>query len=170
MRLDSTHTRVFIAAILLAVFSPGAIGQTIAQSRSKLQIGNAVQILSPTRGADFSGYTQKMMATLKRQWIYLMPESFYTGDTGIVDIRVQVRADGTFVNPDPKVETSSGKEALDAAAVAAVRASAPFPNFPSGFDGATIELKISCFYNVPVKKPDPILQPAKPDAGADPPK
>jgi TonB family protein len=170
MNLISTYTRILLAAFLLTVCSQIAVGQTIARNRSKLEIENTLQILSPTRGADFSGYTQKLMATLKRRWIYLMPESFYTGETGIVDIRVQVRADGTFVNPDPKVETSSGKDALDAAAVAAVRASAPFPHFPSAFEGATIELKISFFYNVPVKKPDPILQPAKPDAGAEPPK
>jgi TonB family protein len=110
------------------------------------------------------------MATLKHRWIYSMPESFYMGDTGIVDICVQVRADGTFLNPDPKVERSSGKVALDDAAVAAIRASAPFPHFPSGFEGASIELRISFFYNVPVKKPDPILVPAKPHAPGESPK
>jgi len=110
------------------------------------------------------------MASIKRNWIALMPKSFYFGETGIVVIRVQVRAAGTFVNPDPKVERSSGNDALDAAAVAAIRASAPFPNFPSRFEGATIDLRISFFYNTPVKKPDPILVPGKSDAGGESPK
>ena len=165
----SRHARVLAVATLLTMCSPIAAGQTNPRTRSKLQVGNTVQFLSPTRGADFSGYTEHLMATLKRKWIYLMAESFYMGDTGIVDIRVQVRADGTFLNPDPKVERSSGKAALDDAAAAAIRASAPFPHFPSGFEGATIELKISFFYNIPVK-PTPILVPAKPDAGGEPPK
>jgi TonB family protein len=119
--------------------------------------------------ADFSGYTQDLRATLSRKWIYLIPESFYMGDAGIVDIRVQVRADGTFVDADPKVERSSGKDALDAAAVAAIRASLPFPHFPNGFKCATIDLRISFFYNVPVRKPDPISVPEKSDVGGDSP-
>ena len=168
MKVASTHVPVLVVGILLAMCSRIVLGQTNPRDRSKLHIGNAVQILSPTRGADFSGYTNELMATLKRRWIYLMPESFYMGDTGIVKIRVQAQADGTFVNPDPKVAKSSSKDALDAAALAAVRASAPFPHFPSGFKGASIELEISFFYNVPVKKPDSILIPAKPDAGGDP--
>jgi TonB family protein len=98
---------------------------------------------------DFSGYSRDLMATLKRRWIASMPESFYSGEAGVVDIRVQVRADGTFVNPTPKIGRSSTKDALDAAAMAAVRASAPFPHFPSGFDGATIELEISFFTMFP---------------------
>jgi len=171
MKLVSMHAGFFIAAIVLAVCSPEATAQTTAQSRSKLQVSSSLQILSPARGADFSGYTQKLMGTVKRKWIYLMPESFYMGDTGTVEVRVQVRADGTFVNPDPKVERSSGKNALDSAAIAAIRESEPFPNFPSGFDGATIELKISFFYNVPAKKSEPmILAPGKSDAGGEPPK
>jgi TonB family protein len=169
MNWISVRAPVLVAAALLAVCSPIAHGQAYRQRASKLQAENALQILSPTEGADFCGYTRHLMATLKRKWIYVMPESFYEGDTGIVDIRVQVRADGTFSMPDPKVEKSSGKDALDAAAVATVRASAPFPHFPSAFEGATIELRISFFYNIPVT-PYPVLAPAKPDACGEPPK
>jgi len=169
MKLDLTRTLVLTAVILLCESSPIATGQTNPRRSAGRQAGNSLQILSPTRGADFCGYTRDLMAALKRKWIFSMPESFYLGETGIVDIRVQVRADGTFVNPGPKVERSSGKEALDAAAVAAIRASAPFPHFPSGFDGATIELEISFFYNIPVR-PYPVLAPAKPGAGEEAPK
>jgi TonB family protein len=170
MKIISTHVRILIVGILLAVCSPIALGQTHPHTPPGRQAGTTLQILAPTRGADFSGYTRDLKATLTRKWIYLMPESFYMGDTGIVDIRVQVRADGTFVNADPKVERSSGKDALDAAAVAAVRASAPFPRFPSGFEGATIELKISFFYNIPVKKPITTPEPAKSEPDENSPK
>ena len=169
MNVISTRARVLVAATLFAASSPIALGQTNPQGRSKLQAGNALQILSPTRGADFSGYTREFMAKLKRNWTASMPESFYAGETGVVDIRVQVRADGTLLNPDPKLDRSSGKDAFDTAAVAAVRASAPFPHFPSGFEGATIELKISFFYNIPVK-PTPIFVPEKSDASGEPPR
>jgi TonB family protein len=170
MKIISTHVRILIVGILLSVCSPIALGQTHPHTPPGRQAGTTLQILSPARGADFSGYTRDLKATLTRKWIYLMPESFYMGDTGIVDVRVQVRADGTFVNADPKVERSSGKDALDAAAVAAVRASAPFPCFPSGFEGATIELKISFFYNIPVKKPITTPEPAKSEPDENSPK
>ncbi len=163
----STHVRILIVGILLAVCSPIALGQTHPHTSPGRQAGNSLQILSPTRGADFSGYSRDLMVSIKRNWIASMPESFYLGDTGILDIRVQVRADGTFLNPDPKVERSSGKDALDAAAVAAVRASAPFPHFPSGFEGTTVELRIAFYYNIPVKNPITSPEPAKSDAGGD---
>jgi outer membrane biosynthesis protein TonB len=150
--------------------SPIAIGQTSAQTPPKVQIGYALQILSPTRGADFSGYIQDLMAALKRDTIASLPDSVKSGETAFLVVIVQVRADGTFLNPDPKITRSSNRAAIDAAPVAAVRASAPFPHFPSAFEGATIELKISFFYNIRVKKPDPILVPGKSDAGADSPK
>jgi TonB family protein len=170
MKIVSTHVRILILGILLAVCSPVALGQIKHQASARQQAATTLTILSPTRGADFSGYERNLLASIDRKWIYAIPESFYMGDTGIVDIRVQVRADGRFLNPDPKVERSSGKDALDGAAVAAVRASAPFPHFPSGFEGATIELKISFFYNIPVKKSGPISVPGKSDAGGDSPK
>jgi TonB family protein len=170
MKVVARHVRVVAAGILLAVCSLIAVGQTNPRRMSKAQAGNTLQILSPTRGADFSGYCRELRATLSRKWIHLMPESFYLGDTGIVEIRVQVRADGTFLNADPKVEKSSGKDALDSAAVAAIRASVPFPHFPSGFEAGSIDLRIPFFYNVSVRKPDPISVPEKSDGGVESPK
>jgi TonB family protein len=99
-----------------------------------------------------------------------LPDSAKAGQTGILTVLVQVRADGAFLNPDPKIVRSSNREALDAAAAGAVQPSAPSPHFPSGFEGATIELKMSFFYNIPVKKPDPISLPGNPDAASELPK
>ena len=158
------------AGVLLALFSPFTFGQDKPQTSPGRQAGNTLQILSPTLGMDFSGYGRDLMVSIKRNWIASMPESFYLGEAGMVDIRVQVRADGTLLNPDPKVDKSSGKDALDAAAVAAIRASVPFPHFPNGFKGATIDLRISFFYNVSVRKPDPISVPEKSDAAGESPK
>jgi TonB family protein len=169
MKSVSKHLRVLVVGIALAVCSPNVLGQIKARALSKNQAATTLTILSPTGGADFSGYEDHLLSSIDRRWIHEMPESFYMGDMGIVQVRVQVRADGTFVHADPIVEKSSGKGALDAAAVATVRSSAPSPHFPSGFDGATIDLKISFFYNIPVK-PYPVLEPAKPDAGGQPPK
>jgi TonB family protein len=161
MKLVSTHVRVVIAGILLATCSPITRGQDKPQSPSKIQIGNGLQILTPTQGADFSGYGRDLLASIRRNWIASLPDSVKAGQTGIVAVIVQVRADGTFLNPDPKLDRSSGRAALDSAAVAAVRASAPFPHFPSTFEGATVELRITFYYNIPFKKPITTPEPAK---------
>jgi TonB family protein len=167
MNLHATPARVLVEAIMLGVCSPIVLGQEKPQTPPKLQLGNSLQIVSPTRGADFSGYGRELLASIKRNWIALLPDSVKSGQTGIVAVLVQVCADGTLLNPDPKIVRSSNRDALDAAAVAALRASAPFPHFPSGFEGATIELRIAFFYNIPLKKPDPILVPGKSDAGGE---
>ena len=96
------------AGVLLALFSPFVPGQDKPPSPLKPSFGTSLQILSPTRGADFSGYAQELMATLKRNTIASLGESLKSGETGIVAVIVQVRADGTFLNPDPKVDRSSG--------------------------------------------------------------
>ncbi len=166
MNLISRCLHLLVAATLVAMCSPIALGQAKAP---RGQAGTALKFVSPTQGADFSGYTRDLQSSIDRKWIYLMPESFYMGATGIVHIRVQVRADGTLLNPDPKVEKSSGKDELDAAAVVAIRGSAPFPHFPSAFKGATVDLRISFFYNIPVR-PYPVLAPATPGASEEPPK
>jgi TonB family protein len=158
------------AGVLLALFSPFVLGQDKPQTPPKMQLGNAVSILTPTRGADFSGYVQDMLASIKRNWIASLPDSVKAGQAGLVSVIVQVRADGTFLNPDPKIVRSSNRDALDAAAVAAVRASAPFPHFPTGFDGATVEFRITFFYNIPIKKPITSPEPPKSDSGGESPK
>jgi TonB family protein len=169
MNLISRRTRVLAVATLLTMCSPAVLGQDKPQTPPRVQIGNSLTILSPTRGADFSVYGSDVLVSIKRNSLASLPDSVKAGQAGLVSVIVRVRADGTFLNPDPKIVRSSNRDALDAAAIAAVRASAPFPHFPSGFDGATIELKISFYYNIPTKL-NPIPEPAKPDAGGEPPK
>jgi outer membrane biosynthesis protein TonB len=46
------------------------------------------------------------------------------------------------------IETPSGVEALDRAAVAGISASVPFPPLPSEFKGSEIRLQFAFKYNV----------------------
>jgi TonB family protein len=162
--------RFFTAGVLLTSLWLLVFGQDKPQTPPKFQIGNGLQILTPTRGVDFSGYARDLLAKSKSNTIASLPDSVKSGETGIVRLIVQVRADGTFVSSDPRLDRSSGKNALDAAAVATIRASEPFPHFPSAFEGSSVELRITFYYNIPFKKPVTSPEPAKLDAGADPPK
>jgi TonB family protein len=158
------HLLMLIAITLLAASSPNVLGQSTQQAPAKPQLGMGVTILTPTEGVDFSHYIEPSMKAIKQNWIASLPEAAKTGTTGILVIRAQIQRDGTFLNDTPHIERSSRRDSLDKAAIAAVRASAPFPNFPSAFQGSNIELRIQFYYNIPVRLPNPEPVQVQPDA------
>lgn len=98
-----------------------------------------VQILTPHEGVDFTAFLSPLVQAIKSSWYTKMPEGVKTGDKGRVVVRFRIRKDGTL-DKVPTVEVSSGKKALDNAAVAAIRASAPFEHLPESF-----KVRISTF-------------------------
>jgi outer membrane biosynthesis protein TonB len=111
--------------------------------------GDQAQILSDTQGVDFTSYIQRLLATLRRNWEAVMPESVYLGDRGIVYTTFQINPDGSVPPPDPILERTSGKEPLDNAAMSAIHASNPFEPLPSAFHGPYLRLRIIFLYNIP---------------------
>ena len=114
------------------------------------QAGNAVQILTPTEGVDFNSYIQRMLATVKRNWYAVMPESAIMGDKGIVYTTFQINADGSVPQPDPTLDRTSGKDPLDTAAMSSIRASSPFEPLPPQFHGPYIRIRLIFLYNLPL--------------------
>ena len=112
-------------------------------------MGNGAQILSDTQGVDFNPYIQRLLATLKRNWYAVMPESALMGDKGVVYTTFQINPDGSVAPPDPLLERTSGKDALDNAAMSAIHASNPFEPLPSQFHGPYLRLRIVFLYNIP---------------------
>jgi len=109
-----------------------------------------VSILTPTEGVDFNSYINRLLATVKRNWYAVMPESAMMGDKGIVVITFKINRDGVVPMPDPNLERTSGKEPLDVAALSSIRTSSPFEPLPPQFKGPFIELRFIFFYNLPV--------------------
>jgi outer membrane biosynthesis protein TonB len=108
------------------------------------------QILTPTEGVDFSSYIQRLLATLKRNWYAVMPQSAMMGDKGMVSTTFQINRDGSVPAPDPLLDRTSGKGPLDNAAMSAIHASNPFEPLPSEFKGPYIRLRIVFLYNLPL--------------------
>jgi outer membrane biosynthesis protein TonB len=106
------------------------------------------QILTPTEGVDFSSYIQRLLATLRRNWYAVMPQSALMGDKGMVYTTFQINRDGSVPAPDPLLEYTSGKGPLDNAAMSAIHASNPFEPLPSEFKGPYIRLRIVFMYNL----------------------
>ncbi|MGH9712454.1 MAG: TonB C-terminal domain-containing protein [Candidatus Acidiferrales bacterium] len=108
-----------------------------------------VSILTPTEGVNFDSYINRLLATVKRNWYYVMPESALMGDKGVVIITFRIKRDGNVPIPDPNLERTSGKEPLDQAAMSSIRTSSPFEPLPPQFKGPEIQLRFIFFYNIP---------------------
>jgi TonB family protein len=109
-----------------------------------------VSMLTPTDGVNFDDYLQRVLASVKRNWYAIMPESAYMGDKGIVALTFKITKDGIVPMSDPNLERTSGREPLDNAAMSAIRASSPFEPLPAQFKRDHIELRFIFFYNLPV--------------------
>ncbi|HTS12439.1 MAG TPA: TonB C-terminal domain-containing protein [Candidatus Limnocylindrales bacterium] len=115
------------------------------------QPGNGqLQLLTPTDGVDFGPYINRLIATVRRNWYAVMPESAYMGEKGIVTLTFRINQDGSVPAPDPILERTSGREPLDNAAMSSIRMSNPFEPLPSQFKRPYIELRFIFFYNLPV--------------------
>jgi hypothetical protein len=112
--------------------------------------GNAVEILTPTEGVDFSTYIARVLASVKRNWYAIMPESAHLGDKGKVVLQFRIMRNGVVPEQEPVMMGSSGKEPLDRAAASSIRASTPFEPLPSAFSGPYIELRFIFLYNIPL--------------------
>lgn len=125
----------------------GIYGGPSAPGASGPGMGEGVQVLSDTQGVDFTSYIQRLLATLKRNWLAVMPESAYL-DKGVVYTTFQINPDGSVPPPDPTLERTSGLQPLDNAAMSAIHASNPFEPLPAAFHGPYLRLRIAFLYNV----------------------
>jgi TonB family protein len=123
-------------------YASGGAGQGFA--------GNAVTILTPTEGVDFTTYINRVLAEVKRNWYSVMPESARLGDQGKVVLQFRIMRNGVVPEQEPVMMGSSGKEPLDRAAASSIRASTPFEPLPTAFSGPYIELRFIFLYNIPL--------------------
>jgi TonB family protein len=119
-----------------------------AQSTKTEQPPEAVQILTPHEGVDFTPYTNHLVESIKRNWYAKMPQEAKAGLKGKVVVRFKIQKNGKLA-PTPMVESNSGNKQLDNAAVSAIHASAPFEYLPEAFKGPNIELRFIFLYNLP---------------------
>ena len=113
-------------------------------------LGGAVQMLTPTEGVDFSDYLARVVASVKRNWYSVMPESARLGEKGRVILQFRILSSGSVPDAEPQLMSSSGKEALDRAAYSSIRSSSPFEPLPPAFSGPFIELRFIFLYNLPL--------------------
>jgi TonB family protein len=105
-----------------------------------------VQILTPTNGVDFRPYLNVLVRDVRKKWYASMPEAALKGEKGEAVIRFRIESNG---NAEGVIlETSSGKDMFDKAAIQAIGDSAPFEPLPQAFKGPFISLRFVFNYNV----------------------
>ena len=107
---------------------------------------SSLELLSDPQGVDFKPYLIRILATVRRNWLAVIPESAHLGRRGQVLLQFVISRDGQV--PKLVIATPSGAEALDRAAVAGISASVPFPPLPPEFRGREVRLQFSFKYNV----------------------
>ena len=114
------------------------------------EMAGGLEMLTPTEGVDFSSYLDRVVASVKRNWYSIMPESALMGEQGKVYITFKIMRDGSVPSQLPFLERTSGKIPLDRAAMSSIRASSPFEPLPSAFSQPYIELRFVFLYNLPL--------------------
>lgn len=121
----------------------------LSQTQSRGRMGSNLQLLSDSTGFDFKPYLMQVLASVRRNWMSVIPESVKMGRRGQVLIQFIIDRRGAV--PKLVIATSSGTEAFDRAAVAGVSMSNPFPPLPAEFKGDQIRVQLAFSYNAPAR-------------------
>jgi TonB family protein len=125
----------------------GGVGGGVNLPPSPGAQGSALELKSDPMGVDFRPYLTQILATIRRNWYAVMPQSVKLGQRGKVGLLFAITKTGSVSKVTWAFQ--SGAEALDKAAVAAISASNPFPPLPAEYKGERVVLQLNFAYNAP---------------------
>ncbi len=123
-----------------------SLGEQLHRPASHGNTASSLSLLSDPMGVDFKPYLIRILATVRRNWFAVIPESVRLGRRGKVTLQFAIDRSGGV--PKLVIAMPSGAEALDRAAVAGISASVPFPPLPKEFPGQQIRLQFAFQYNM----------------------
>jgi len=110
--------------------------------------GAIMEMKFDPQGVDFRPYMTQLLATIKRNWFNVWPESARMGRQGRVVIQIAI-ARAPKVVSKLVIASPSGSDPLDRAAVSGISASQiSLPEFPTDFKGNEIRLQLNFVYNM----------------------
>jgi TonB family protein len=112
------------------------------------QASGGLAMLGDTHGVNFDDYNARLVASVYRNWMAIMPESALMGDQGVVVLRFRIFKDGTVVSEEPILMRSSSKTPLDRAAMGSIRASSPFEPLPPQYSEPSMLYEFTYYYNI----------------------
>ena len=123
-----------------------SLGEQLRRPVAPGKTASSLALLSDPMGVDFKPYLIRILATVRRNWFAVIPESVRLGRRGKVTLQFAIDRSGGV--PKLVIAMPSGAEALDRAAVAGISASVPFPPLPKEFPGQQIRLQFAFQYNM----------------------
>jgi outer membrane biosynthesis protein TonB len=121
----------------------GDYGSMRSQPNSHLY--GDVEILNDTMGVDFGPYLQRVLYTIRKNWINLIPEGAQS-KKGKLAIQFAILPDGSIRGMQGVL--GSGDVVLDRAAWGGITNSDPLDRLPTDFKGDFLQLRILFFYNL----------------------
>ena len=111
---------------------------------------SGVEILTDTQGVDFGPYMRTALATIKKNWLPLIPEEARppANVQGETLIRFTITPDGKI--GAMHLDQSSQHDNIDRAAWGAIAGVGQFPPLPTEFKGPKLELRIDFLTNLPL--------------------
>jgi hypothetical protein len=105
--------------------------------------GAGYEILSDTRGVDFTEYIKKLLIMLKAAWYPLIPEECYPpiSKEGKTLIMFTIGKNGALMQP-MTLDGRSGDVAIDKAAWGSIISIGQFPPLPAAYSGDNLQLRI----------------------------
>ena len=123
----------------------GGGGRPAASSGSRVGqqgAGTGVEILSDTRGVDFTDYIKRLLRMVKSAWLPLIPEECYPplSKEGTTLIRFTIEPNGAV--SAMHLDDSTHDRAIDKAAWGAITGVGQFAPLPKEYKGPNLELRI----------------------------
>ena len=120
---------------------------------------SGVEILTDTQGVDFGPYIKTALATIKKNWLPLIPEEARppANAQGETLIRFTITPDGKI--SAMHLDQSSQHDNIDRAAWGAITGVGQFPPLPTEFRGPKLELRIDFLTNRPLPASPPLVIP-----------
>jgi outer membrane biosynthesis protein TonB len=131
-----------------------AVSQESAKAPAPSVPSIGVEVLSDTRGVDFSPYLNTIIHSIRDRWIVLLPGEAHppTAMKGETDIRFTILPDGTVSYMH--LDASTHHIPLDRAAWGAI-ATSKLGTLPAGFIGPNLELRLRFRVNLDALEASP---------------
>ena len=106
-----------------------------------------MEIMSDPNGVDMKPYLQRVLQSVRRNWLSVYPESARLGLRGQVVVQFAIAPDGVISKTVYISQAPS--EALNRAVISAFSMSNPLPPLPPDFKGNRVVLQFTFSYNTP---------------------
>ena len=149
------RTHILLAVALLGAILATASGTVAKQAEAQNPglLKRPIEVLTPTDGVDLEPYNNSIARKVSPKWRAAIPAEARSGGKGKTVVRFRILKNGN--TKKLSIAVSSGSDALDKAAIQAVRDASPMDPLPPAFKGRYIDLRMTFLYNLPLEYENP---------------